>query len=117
MPTLIRFAGTIPNVTGPTESNERLDDDFDSYDASCEIAPVTSPGTSMRLRVRIRPDTIRTGITVECEISGKEAELYRDVTDLPLDGLDEDVVQGWIENALAGAYQRFCELEYPPISR
>ena len=69
MPALIRFAGAIPNVRGPLEANAKLDDDFESYDANCEVAPVTSPEKPVKLRIRIRPDTVREGITVECEMT------------------------------------------------
>ncbi len=114
MPTLIRFASTIPHVTGPIETNERLDDNFDSYDAGCEIAPVTSREKPVKLRVRIRPDTVLSGLTIECEITGKEAELFHDATDFGLD-IDERKVQDWVEDAIEAAYRRFCDLNYPPI--
>jgi hypothetical protein len=117
MPALIRFAGAIPNVRGPLEANETLDDDFESYDANCEVGPVTSPEKPVKLQVRIRPDTIQAGITAECQMTSKEAELFHDATDLRIDGIDEAKLQTWVENSVADAYRRFCELHYPPISR
>ena len=114
MPTLIRFAGAIPNVSGPQEANEKMDDDFDAYDSNCEIAPLTSPEKPVKLRVRIRPDAAGEGITVECEMTGKEAELFHDAADLKIDEIDEARLQKWVENSVADAYRRFCELYYPP---
>jgi hypothetical protein len=117
MPALIRFAEAIPDVHGPREANTKLDEDFDSYDACCEVAPVTSPGKPVKLRIRVMPDTLRAGITVECEMTSREAELFHDATDFPLISIDERKLQKWLENAIADAYQRFCELNYPPAPR
>lgn len=114
MPTLIRLAGAIPNVSGPHEANEKVDDDFEAYDAICEIAPITAPEERVRLRVRLRPDTVLAGITIECEISSREAELFHDATDFAVAGLNDQELRTWVENAVAAAYRRFCELHYPP---
>jgi len=117
MPTLIQFAGAIPNVSGPREANEKWDEDFETYDAVCEIAPVTVPEPPVKLRLRIRADADHAGLTIECEITSKEAELFHDATDLAVEGIERDKLQNWIEDAVSDAYRRFCELNYAPTSR
>lgn len=114
MPILIEFSRAVPGVSGPIEVNEPLDDDFEAYVAKCQIAPATPPDKAVKLTIRIMPDTVRSGMVIECDIFDKEAGLFHDASDFVIDAVDEQKLRQWLENAVTGAYERFCELHYPP---